>query len=82
MFGQKQIIPLLKVVVDIEEPQGLSYVDEMKIRKNPSDAPVKGNPLAVVTYTSPTSVHIEYSPSEDEQRNQGTVGVDGDLIIR
>lgn len=79
----KQIVPVLKVVVDIEEPQALSYVNVMKIRKNPSDAVVKGNPVAAVTNVSPTSVHIEYNPSEDEQRNQGPAGVvDGDFIIR
>lgn len=75
----KQIVPVLKVVVDIEEPQALSYVDVMKIRENPSDAVVKGNPLATVTKVSPTSVHIEYNPSEDEQ---GPTGVHGDFIIR
>ena len=78
----KQIIPVLKVVVDIEEPQALSYVGVMKIRKNPNDALEKGNPLAVVTYQSPTSVHIEYNPNEDEQRNQESAGVDGDFIVR
>ena len=75
----KQIVPVLKVVVDIEEPQALSFVDVMKIRKNPSDAVVKGNPLTAVTYESPTSAHIEYTPSEDEQ---GPTGVHGDFIIR
>ncbi|XP_078365409.1 LOW QUALITY PROTEIN: inter-alpha-trypsin inhibitor heavy chain H4-like [Oculina patagonica] len=78
----KQIVPVLKVVVDIEEPQALSYVDVMKIRKNPSDKATKGNPLAVVTKPSPKSAHIEYSPSEDEQRNLGSAGIDGDFIIR
>ena len=75
----KQIVPVLKVVVDIEEPQALSYVDVMKIRENPSDAVVKGNPLAAVTNVSPASVHVEYNPSEDEQ---GPTGVHGDFIIR
>jgi len=65
--------------VDIEEPQALSYVDVMEIRENPSDAVVKGNPLAAVTNVSPTSVHIEYNPSEDEQ---GPTGIHGDFIIR
>ena len=78
----KQIVPVLKVVVDIEEPQALSYVDVMKIRKNPSHDVEKGNPLAVVTDISPTSAHIEYNPNEDEQRNQGSAGVDGDFIVR
>ena len=78
----KQIVPALKVVIDIEEPQSLSYVDVMKIRKDPSDALEKGNPLAVVTETSPNSVHIEYSPSQDEQKQQGLQGVDGDFIVR
>ncbi|KAL9975524.1 hypothetical protein ACROYT_G012693 [Oculina patagonica] len=78
----KEIVPVLKVVVDIEEPQALSYVDVMKIRKNPSDKPIKGNSLAVVTKPSPKSAHIEYIPSEDEQRNLGSAGIDGDFIIR
>lgn len=75
----KQIVPVLKVVVDIEEPQALSYVDVMKIRENPSDPVVKGNPLATVTNVSPTSVHIEYNPSDGDQ---GANGVHGDFIIR
>jgi len=75
----KQIVPVLKVVVDIEEPQSLSYVDVMKIRKSPSEAAVEGNSLAAVTNVSPTSVHIDYNPSEDEQ---GETGVHGDFIIR
>ena len=75
----KQIVPVLGVVVDIEEPQALSYVDVMKIRENPSDPVVKGNPLAAITNVSPTSVHIEYNPSEDEQ---GPTGVHGDFILR
>ena len=78
----KQIVRVLKVVVVIEEPQALRYVNVMKIRKNPSDAVVEGNPVASVTNVSLTSVHIEYNPSEDEQRNQGSAGVDGDFIIR
>ena len=78
----KQIVPELKVVVDIEEPQALRYVDVMKIRQYPSDALEKGNPLATVTYTSPTLVHIEYNPSENDQKNQGLEGVDGDFIVR
>ena len=75
----KQIVPVLGVVVDIEEPQALSYVDVMKIRENPSDPVVKGNPLAAITNVSPTSVHIEYNPGEDEQ---GPTGVNGDFILR
>ena len=75
----KQVVPVLKVVVDIEEPQALSYVDVMKIRKDPSDALEKGNPLAVVKETSPESVHIEYSPSEEKQ---GLQGIYGDFIVR
>jgi len=75
----KQIVPVLRVVVDIEEPQVLSYVNVMKIRENPSDPVVPGNPLAAKTTVSPTSVHIEYNPSEDEQ---GPTGVHGDFIIR
>ena len=75
----KQIVPVLKVVVDIEEPQPLSYVDVMKIRKDPSDALEKGNPFAVVRETSPKSVHIEYSPSEEKQ---GLQGIYGDFIVR
>ncbi len=74
----KQIVPVLKVVVDIEEPQALSHVDVM----NPSDAIEKGNPLATVKYTSPPSVHIEYNPIENDQKNQGRKGVDGDFIVR
>ena len=75
----EQIVPVLKVVVSIEEPQALSYVNVMKIRENPSDAVVEENPLAVVTNVSPTSVRIEYNPSEDEQ---GPTGIHGDFIIR
>lgn len=75
----KQIVPVLKVIVDIEEPQPLSYVDVMKIRKDPSDVLEKGNPLAVVRETSPKSVHIEYSPSEEKQ---GLQGIYGDFIVR
>ena len=75
----KQIVPVLKVIVDIEEPQALSYVNVMKIRENPSDAVVEGNSVAAVTYVSPTSVHIEYNPSEVEQ---GETGVHGDFIMR
>ena len=75
----KKIVPVLKVVVDIEEPQPLSYVDVMKIRKDPSDPLVKGNPLAVVKETSPKSVHIEYNPSEEKQ---GRGGIYGDFIVR
>ena len=78
----KQIVPSLKVAIDIEEPQTLSYVDVMKIRKNPSDVIEKGNPAAVVTNATPQSVHIEYSPSEDEQEREGFDGVDGDFIVR
>ena len=78
----KQIIPDLKVVVDIEEPQALTYVDAMKIRKDPSDVLEKGNPLATVSKTSPSSARIEYSPSESEQGKHGSAGVDGDFIIR
>ena len=75
----KEIVPVVKVVVDIEEPQPLSYVDVMKIRKDPSDALEKGNPSAVVRETSPKSVHIEYSPSEEKQ---GLQGIYGDFIVR
>ena len=75
----KQIVPVLKVVVDIEEPQPLSYVDVMKIRKDPSDPLEKGNPLAVVKETSPKSVHIEYNPSGEKQ---GRGGIYGDFIVR
>lgn len=78
----KQIVPVLKVVMDIEEPQALRYVDVMKIRNYPSDAVEKGNPVASVINTSPTSVHIEYNPSVDEQKIQGSVGVYGDFIVR
>lgn len=78
----KQIVPVLNVNVDIEEPQDLSLVEVMKIRKDPSDVLEKGNPSAVVTQTSPTSARITYSPSETEQRQHGNAGVDGDFIIR
>ena len=78
----KQIVPVLKVVIDIEEPQTLSYVDVMEIRKDPSDALVKDNPLAMKRETSPKSMHIEYSPSEDDQKKQGVGGVSGDFIVR
>jgi len=78
----KQIVPILKVVIDIEEPQTLSYVDVMEIRKDPSDALVKDNPLAMKRETSPKSMHIEYSPSEDDQKKQGVGGVSGDFIVR
>ena len=78
----KQIVPVLNVVIDIEEPQIISYVHVMEIRKDPSDPLVKGNPVALVTQTSPRSVHIEYSPSEGEQIKKGLEGVDGDFTVR
>ena len=77
----KQIVPVLNVSIDIEEPQTLSFVDVMKIRKDPSDSLVK-DPAAKMTKTSPRSVHIEYSPNEDEQKKQGLQGIDGDFIVR
>ena len=79
----KQVVPHLQVDIDVVEPQGLSYVEVMKIRKEPSDALVKGNPTAAVTLSSPRSAHIEYRPNEQEQRSQGSAsGLDGDLVVR
>lgn len=78
----KQIVPVLNVSLDIQESQDLSYLDVMKIRKEPSDSLVKGNPLAVTRQASPKSVYIEYSPSEEEQKRQGFDGIDGDFIVR
>lgn len=78
----KQIFPVLNVTVDIEEPQDLSHVEVMKIRKDPSDVLEKGNPSAAVTQTSPKSARVTYNPSETEQRKHGNSGVDGDLIIQ
>lgn len=78
----KQIVPVLNVTVDVEEPQDLSHVEVMKIRKDPSDALEKGNPSAAVTQTSPKSARVTYNPSETEQRKHGNAGVDGDLIIQ
>ena len=77
----KQIVPVLNVSIDIEEPQTLSFVDVIKIRKHPSDSLVK-DPAAKMAKTSPRSVHIEYSPNEDEQKKQGLQGIDGDFIVR
>ncbi|PFX27951.1 inter-alpha-trypsin inhibitor heavy chain H4-like [Stylophora pistillata] len=78
----KQIVPVLNVTVDVEEPQDLSHVEVMKIRKDPSDVLEKGNPSAAVTQTSPKSARVTYNPSETEQRKHGNAGVDGDLIIQ
>lgn len=78
----KRIIPLLKVKIDVEEPQAFSFVNAMKIRSDPSDAVEMGNPLAVVQRTSSKSVHIEYSPSVEEQKKLGVNGVFGDFIVR
>lgn len=78
----KRIIPLLKVKIDVEEPQAFSFVNAMKIRSDPSDAVEMDNPLAVVQRTSSKSVHIEYSPSVEEQKKLGVNGVFGDFIVR
>ena len=78
----EKVVPVLKVAIDIEEAQTLSYVDVMKIRKDPSDALEKGNPLAVMRQASPKLASIEYSPSEDEQRKLGDRGIYGDFIVR
>lgn len=78
----KLIIPLLEVVVDIDEPQSLSFVDVMKIRNDPSDKVELGNPLVTVHNNSQKSVHIEYSPSEEDQRRLGANGIFGDFIVR
>ncbi|XP_064626001.1 uncharacterized protein LOC135486827 [Lineus longissimus] len=79
-----QIVPDLKVDVFINESRNITTIRVPELKRDVEESinSLEDNPIAVVDKSSPTSAHISYYPSIDQQNVINENGLTGQFIVQ
>eukprot|EP00058_Branchiostoma_floridae_P021639 XP_002607129.1 hypothetical protein BRAFLDRAFT_118666 [Branchiostoma floridae] len=80
----EQIIPDMRISVDLRESQGFSFLRVPDIRTSDllTDQSTDELSSATVSRASPEHYTVTYSPSEQEQAAMSTQGIMGDFVVQ
>ncbi|XP_078691768.1 inter-alpha-trypsin inhibitor heavy chain H4-like [Branchiostoma floridae x Branchiostoma belcheri] len=80
----QQIIPDMRISVDVREPQGFSFlrVPDIRISDLLTDQSTDELSTATVFRASPDHYVITYAPSEGEQAAMSAEGIMGDFVVQ